>query len=414
MNEKKIAILGLGYVGLPLAVNLCKHFEVIGYDISSQRVEDLKKGEDQTLEVTKTQLNISFSKNLKLTSDIKQINNCNIFIATVPTPIDKSNKPDFRPLINVCTKVAKVLKKGDIVIFESTVFPGATEEICSQELDKNKNSLKSGIDFFLGYSPERVNPGDKLRTIDKIDKVISGQNKNVEKVLKEIYGKLTSGKVFLAKNIKVAEASKVIENAQRDINIAFINEVAKICVKLNISVYDVLEASKTKWNFLPFTPGLVGGHCIGVDPYYLSHKAEKLGVKPEVILSGRKTNDQMTKFVFKQIKKMLKGDSKVLFLGVTFKEDVPDLRNSKALELLSYFNNSKFNLTVNDPFVSSDGYKSFKEIEKNFFDAIILTVPHTFYKTKLKSIQKMANKNGIIFDIKGIFRNKNIPNYWSL
>ena len=269
-------------------------------------------------------------------------------------------------MINVCTKVAKVLKKGDIVIFESTVFLELLKKFAHRSLIKIKNSLKSGIDFFRLLS-RKGKPGDKLRTIDKIDKVISGQNKNVEKVLKEIYGKLTSGKVFLAKNIKVAEASKVIENAQRDINIAFINEVAKICVKLNISVYDVLEASKTKWNFLPFTPGLVGGHCIGVDPYYLSYKAEKLGVKPEVILSGRKTNDQMTKFVFKQIKKMLKGDSKVLFLGVTFKEDVPDLRNSKALELLSYFNNSKFNLTVNDPFVNSDGYKSFKEIEKRIF-----------------------------------------------
>ena len=276
MNEKKIAILGLGYVGLPLAVNLSPHFKVLGFDISNERVKELKLGIDKTLEVEKKVLKKALNKNLKITDKFKDLIKCNVFIATVPTPIDNKNRPDLKPLKSVCKIIAGLLKKGDIVVFESTVFPGATEEICAKELEKNKKKLKSGVDFFLGYSPERVNPGDKEHTIDKINKVVSGQNSDVERALLDIYSKLTSGKIYLAKNIKVAEASKVIENAQRDINIAFINEVTKICSKLGISVYDVLEASKTKWNFLPFSPGLVGGHCIGVDPYYLSHKATQL------------------------------------------------------------------------------------------------------------------------------------------
>ena len=365
MNEKKIAIMGLGYVGLPLAVNLSSHFDIKGFDISKKRVIDLKKGIDETLEVTKFTIKKCLKKNLQITNNLTDISDCNIFIATVPTPIDKNNNPDFKPLLDVCKKISKLLKKGDIVVFESTVYPGATEEICAKELEKNKNLLKSGVDFFLGYSPERVNPGDKKRTIDKINKVISGQNKRVEKILYEIYSKLTTGEIFLAKNIKVAEASKVIENAQRDINIAFINEVAKICSNLNISIYDVLDASNTKWNFLPFLPGLVGGHCIGVDPYYLSHKAKELKVNPEVILSGRRTNDNMPKFIFKQIQKRLKTKAKILFLGVTFKEDVPDLRNSKAIELLNYFKKSKFNISINDPFINDNVYIKYNDLIEN-------------------------------------------------
>ena len=414
MNEKKIAIMGLGYVGLPLAVKLSSNFEVKGFDISSKRVTDLKKGIDETLEVTNSQLKNALKKNLQITNNLIDINDCNIFIATVPTPIDKNNNPDFKPLLDVCKKISKFLKKGDIVVFESTVYPGATEEICAKELEKNKNLLKSGVDFFLGYSPERVNPGDKKRTIDKINKVISGQNKKVELVLYEIYSKLTTGEIFLAKNIKVAEASKVIENAQRDINIAFINEVAKICSNLNISIYDVLDASNTKWNFLPFLPGLVGGHCIGVDPYYLSHKAKMLKVNPEVILSGRRTNDNMPKFIFKQIQKRLKNKAKILFLGITFKEDVPDLRNSKAIELLNYFKNSKFNISINDPFIANNSHIKYNDLMVKSFDAIILTVPHTFYKTKFSHIKQLLKKDGILFDIKGIFRNKTIEKYWSL
>ena len=414
MNEKKIAIMGLGYVGLPLAVNLSFHFDIKGFDISKKRVVDLKKGIDETLEVTNSQLKKALKKKLQITDNLTDISDCNVFIVTVPTPIDKKNNPNFNPLRDVCKKISKLLKKGDIVIFESTVYPGATEEICAKELEKNENSFKSGVDFFLGYSPERVNPGDKKRTIDKINKVISGQNKRVEKILYEIYGKLTTGDIFLAKNIKVAEASKVIENAQRDINIAFINEVAKICSNLNISIYDVLDASKTKWNFLPFLPGLVGGHCIGVDPYYLSHKAKELNVDPEVILSGRRTNDNMPKFIFKQIQKRLKIKANILFLGVTFKEDVPDLRNSKAIELLNFFKKSKFNISINDPFINDSAYTKYNDLTEKSFDAIILSVPHTFYKKKFLHIKQLLKKNGILFDIKGIFRNKTIKNYWSL
>ena len=414
MNEKKIAIMGLGYVGLPLAVNLSSQFDIKGFDISKKRVRDLKKGIDETLEVKASQLKNALKKNLQITDNLTDISDCNVFIATVPTPIDKKNNPNFKPLLDVCKKISKLLKKGDIVVFESTVYPGATEEICAKELEKNKNLLKSGVDFFLGYSPERVNPGDKKRTIDKINKVISGQNKRVERILYEIYSKLTTGEIFKAKNIKVAEASKVIENAQRDINIAFINEVAKICSNLNISIYDVLDASNTKWNFLPFLPGLVGGHCIGVDPYYLSHKAKELKVDPEVILSGRRTNDNMPKFIFKQIQKRLKTKAKILFLGVTFKEDVPDLRNSKAIELLNYLKKSNLNISINDPFVNDSAYIKYNDLIEKSFDAIILTVPHTFYKKKFLHIKQLLKNDGILFDIKGIFRNKIIENYWSL
>ena len=345
IKEKKIAILGLGYVGLPLAVGLSSSYKIIGFDISLERISQLMNGIDKTREIKKVDLLRSLNNNLSLTSNYKDLVDCNIFIATVPTPITDNCKPDLRPLKNVCRIISKILKPKDIVVFESTVFPGATEEICGPELEKNKYSLKSGFDFFLGYSPERVNPGDKVHTIDKIDKVVSGQNKMVEMTLIEIYSKLTKGKVFLAKNIKVAEASKVIENSQRDINIAFINEVTKICNKLNISVYDVLDASSTKWNFLKFSPGLVGGHCIGVDPYYLSYKSMKLKIEPKVILSGRQTNDEMSFFIAEKINKQLEKKSKILFLGLTFKEDDPDLRNSKSYDVIEFLKKKNIQFT---------------------------------------------------------------------
>jgi UDP-N-acetyl-D-galactosamine dehydrogenase len=308
------------------------------------------------------------------------------------------------------------LKKNDIVIFESTVFPGATEDICAPELDKNGNLLKSGKDFFLGYSPERVNPGDKVHTIDKIDKVISGQNKNVERVMKEIYSKLTKGRVFLAKNIKVAEASKVIENAQRDINIAFINEIAKICNKIDISVHDVLDASSTKWNFLPFKPGLVGGHCIGVDPYYLSYKSKKVNINPKVILSGRKTNDEMPIFIAKRINKIIKKKAKLLFLGITFKEDVPDLRNSKSFDVLNFLKKKNHLISLHDPFLHDKKYNivDFKKIRTNKFDAVILAVPHKFYLKKIKEIHGFLKSDGILIDIQGRLKKEKFKNYWSL
>ena len=313
MSDKKIAVLGLGYVGLPLALELSFSFHVKGFDINNNRINQLRKGIDSTLEVDQKKL-LSQQKNKKLliTKSKNDIKDCKIFIATVPTPIDSKKKPDFSALLNVCRIIGPLLKK-DIVVFESTVFPGATEEICGPELEKYSKKLKCGFDFFLAYSPERVNPGDKVHTIDKINKVISGQTQEVEKELIRIYSKLTKGKIFLAKNIKVAEASKVIENSQRDINIAFMNEVAKICKKLDISAYDVLEASLTKWNFLNFEPGLVGGHCIGVDPYYLAEKAKKLRVEPKVILSGRQTNDYMVKFIGREVAKKLKRNPLYFF-----------------------------------------------------------------------------------------------------
>jgi len=416
MNEKKIAILGLGYVGLPLAVNLSPHFKVLGFDISNERVKELKLGIDKTLEVEKKVLKKALNKNLKITDKFKDLIKCNVFIATVPTPIDNKNRPDLKPLKSVCKIIAGLLKKGDIVVFESTVFPGATEEICAKELEKNKKKLKSGVDFFLGYSPERVNPGDKEHTIDKINKVVSGQNSDVERALLDIYSKLTSGKIYLAKNIKVAEASKVIENAQRDINIAFINEVTKICSKLGISVYDVLEASKTKWNFLPFSPGLVGGHCIGVDPYYLSHKATQLKINPNVILSGRKTNDQMPKFVAQQIKIKLEKNAKVLFLGFTFKEDVPDLRNSKSIELLKILKSLNIKIDTFDPFVSLSNFNNidFGKVVNHTYDGVIISVPHSFFIEKINTIKKFLKPKGTIFDIKGVLKKRDLENYWSL
>ena len=419
MNDKKIAVLGLGYVGLPLALGLSFSYNIKGFDVDNIRINQLRKGIDSTLEVDeKKLLTQQKKKKIFITSNKKELNDCNIFIATVPTPIDKKKRPDFSSLLKVCKIIGGLLKKNDIVVFESTVFPGATEDICGPELEKNSNNLKCGRDFFLGYSPERVNPGDKVHTIEKINKVVSGQNKEVEGVLLKIYSKLTKGKVFLAKNIKVAEASKVIENSQRDINIAFINEVARICSKLEISTYDVLKASLTKWNFLNFEPGLVGGHCIGVDPYYLAEKARKLKIKPQVILSGRDTNDGMIKFVGKQICKKISTNSKILFLGVTFKEDVPDLRNSKSIELIRYLEDKKHNLYFYDPFIKNmKGIRNYemKTNSKNIFDAIVLAVPHSkLLKDFKKKIYPLLKDNGVFFDLKAKFRDDYDQNYWSL
>lgn len=419
MSEKKIAVLGLGYVGLPLALELSFSLSIKGFDINNNRINQLRKGIDSTLEVDQVKL-LSQQKKKKLffTQSKNDIKDCNIFIATVPTPIDSKKKPDFSALLSVCKIIGPLLKRKDIVIFESTVYPGVTEEICGPELEKHSKKLKCGKDFFLGYSPERVNPGDKVHTIDKINKVVSGQNRAVEKELIKIYSKLTKGKVFLAKNIKVAEASKVIENAQRDINIAFINEVSKICNKINISTYDVLEASLTKWNFLNFEPGLVGGHCIGVDPYYLAEKAKNLKVEPQVILSGRQTNDDMVKFIGKQINKKTKKKANILFLGLTFKEDVPDLRNSKSLDLISYLKKQKHEIMFYDPFIQKfKGFKNFTlpETKKPIFDSIVLSVPHSqILKELKKKILPLLKPEGIFFDIKGKFRRHSLKNYWSL
>ena len=419
MKIKEIAIVGLGYVGLPLAISLSKRYKVFGFDINKKRIKELKRNFDETNEISKEQLKISFKKGFSVSCVKDRLKQSNIYIITVPTPVNKKNKPELKPLLDACKTVGKNLKKGDIVVFESTVYPGLTQEICGNELQKH-SGLHLEKDFFLGYSPERINPGDKIHTVDKIAKVISSENENVKKILREIYSNVTNGKVFIAKNIMVAEASKVIENAQRDINIAFINEVAKICQKLNISVYDVLDASKTKWNFLPFYPGLVGGHCIGVDPFYLADIAKKHKVKPSVVLSGRKTNDEMSKFIHSQINKKIKKSSKILILGLTFKENVPDLRNSKVFDLIKYFKKSH-EVYACDPLVGNISEKKIKlicyeNLKKHKFDVIILAVAHKlFIDFEINKLITFLKKDGMIADLTGIWRDKKeIKNYWSL
>ncbi len=421
MKIKRIAIIGLGYVGLPLAVKLSNNFDVLGFDLNNKRVSEINKGIDSTKEVPNKELQKSLQSSLKISNAQTELKTCNVFIVTVPTPVTSKNKPDFKPLLVACRMIAKVMEKKSIIVFESTVYPGATEEICGKEIER-VSKLRLDTDFYLGYSPERVNPGDKLHTIDKITKVISSNNKQVEKVLFNIYSKLTCGKIFIAKDIKVAEASKVIENSQRDINIAFMNEIAKICQRLNISIFDVLDASKTKWNFLPFNPGLVGGHCIGVDPFYLATKARQVGVEPKVILSGRNTNDTMSDFIADLIDKNLQKKSKILIFGLTFKENVPDLRNSKIFNMIDYFKLKGHLISVCDPFVKQSPsnkiqIKKLEEIKSERFDSIILAVSHRpFRGLKIGTINSMLSKKGFIFDITGFWRDKKnkLKNYFSL
>jgi len=421
MHKKvKIGVIGLGYVGFPLAIKLSINFNVVGFDVNSKRVKELKNGLDTTDEVDSKEILKRFKNKLCISSDSKILKDVNIFIVTVPTPVKKNNSPDLEPLRKACVTVSRYLKKKDIVAFESTVYPGLTEEFCGKILEK-ESKLIMNKDFFLGYSPERINPGDRIHSVDKIIKVVSSNNKKSLKILKEIYSQLTSGQIFIAKNIKVAEAAKVIENSQRDINIAFINEIAKISQKLNISIYDVLEASNTKWNFLPFYPGLVGGHCIGVDPYYISFKAKKLGINPEVILSGRRTNDRMSNFIAKEIISRLKNRSNILILGLTFKENVPDTRNSKIFDLIRHFTDHGHCVSVFDPTLTKiktdfNFYNRLEDVKKKRFDALVLAVNHKSFKDIYpKEISKYLNKNALIADILGIWRKKKHTfNYWSL
>ncbi|HEU4636655.1 MAG TPA: nucleotide sugar dehydrogenase, partial [Edaphobacter sp.] len=328
----RVVVVGLGYVGLPLAVALAKRFDVLGFDISEARVSELRSGYDRTREVEDDQLKASA---LKYTSAIEDCRSADIYIVTVPTPVDQANQPDLGPVLSATRALGQVLDpaKKPIIVYESTVYPGVTEEVCGPELER-VSGLRRGVDFFLGYSPERINPGDREHTVDKITKVVAGENDQVLDTLCELYGAVTSGGTFRAASIKAAEAAKVIENAQRDINIAFMNEITQIFGKIGISIYDVLDAAGTKWNFLKFAPGLVGGHCIGVDPYYLSYKAQQLGHDPQVILSGRTINDKMAHYIADEVHTRLNGKAgkhcEVLVLGLTFKEDVPDLRNSKV------------------------------------------------------------------------------------
>ncbi len=404
----KIAIIGLGYVGLPLAVAFGEKYYVIGFDIHSNRVAQLKNGEDNTLQCTPKE--IANASRLNFTDDLNQIKECNIFIITVPTPVTKDKQPDLNLLLTASKMVGGLLKKGDIVIYESTVYPGCTEEDCVPVLEKFSD-LKYNQDFYCGYSPERINPGDKIHTLTKITKVTSGSNMEIATIVDELYGSIITAGTHKASSIKVAEASKSIENAQRDINISFVNELALIFDKMNIDTHEVLAAAATKWNFLPFKPGLVGGHCIGVDPYYLAHKASSLGYHPQVILSGRHVNDQMSSFVSEKVVQLLIKNkfkvqaAKVLLLGVTFKENCPDIRNSQTFEIYTALKKYGLEVFAFDPFANvqevldKHGIQLITSLAT--YDAIVLTVAHDFFKSLDYTSLKSAH-NAVIYDTKAL------------
>tara|TARA_B100001939_G_scaffold347853_1_gene370945 strand:+ start:689 stop:1954 length:1266 start_codon:yes stop_codon:yes gene_type:complete len=408
IEKIKIAIIGQGYVGLPLAIEFGKKYNTIGFDIDKKRIFELKKSIDKTKEASKEQ--IKSSKNLFFSSSLQEIKDCNIYIVTVPTPIDEYNQPDLLPLRNASKMISKLLKKNDIVIYESTVYPGCTEEFCVPILE-SKCNLSFNKDFFCGYSPERIVPGDKINTLTKIKKVTSGSNDEVAVFIDNLYNSIIDAGTFKASSIKVAEASKAIENAQRDVNISFVNELSLIFDKIGIDTQDVLDAAGTKWNFLKYKPGLVGGHCIGVDPYYLAYKAENVGYHPEVILSGRRVNDYMSSFVANKLIKMIVNSgkqilgSKVLGLGITFKENCPDIRNSKVADVYKELDEYGLDVDVYDYEADPDevfntyGINLINEI-KFKYDAILLAVAHKeFLKLNIKSLKK--NNDSIVYDLKG-------------
>lgn len=418
----KIAVIGLGYVGLPLARLFATKYPVVGFDINEQRIRGLNAGQDDTLEVSDdllkavlTEKNPSFdSIGLYCTSDIQEIKDANIYIVTVPTPVDKNNRPVLTPLYKASETVAKVLKKGDIVIYESTVYPGVTEEECIPVLEK-VSGLKFNVDFYAGYSPERINPGDKQHTVEKILKVTSGSTPEIGKKVDQLYASVIIAGTHLAPTIKVAEAAKVIENSQRDINIAFVNELAKIFNLMGINTHDVLEAAGTKWNFLPFKPGLVGGHCIGVDPYYLAQKAQEYGYHPEIILAGRRLNDSMGEYVASQVvKTMIKKGINVngataLMLGITFKENCPDVRNTKIVDVIKALEDYGVKVVSYDPWAKPEevyheyGVNSTQQIPDEKFDAIIVGVAHQDFFTL--NIDSMRKPTSILYDVKGVLDN---------
>jgi UDP-N-acetyl-D-galactosamine dehydrogenase len=416
-REATIAVIGLGYVGLPLAVALSRHFRVTGFDIDPERVRELQSGRDRTAEVDAASLRDS---ELRLVADANALAGAEIFIVTVPTPVDTNNKPDLRAVRAACLTVGQHLKPGAVVVLESTVYPGVVETICGPELAR-ASGLTCGRDFFLGYSPERANPGDREHTVERIVKVIAGQTSEVTDVLATLYGTATNGGVFRARSIKVAEAAKAIENAQRDINIAFVNEISMICSRLGISVYDVLDAAATKWNFLEFKPGLVGGHCIGVDPFYLAQCAADFGLHPEVILSGRRINDGMADFIAAGIAERLKLSGskapRVLILGLTFKENVPDLRNSKVADLVAGLQQRGVMVDVHDPLADT------REAQELYgialapdldalagYDCLVGAVPHRLYACfETPVFARLLNPGGFVADIKGMWRKKQLP-----
>jgi UDP-N-acetyl-D-glucosamine/UDP-N-acetyl-D-galactosamine dehydrogenase len=410
----KIAIIGLGYVGLPLAVEFGKKYSVLGFDINQLRIDELNNGHDRTQEMTSEEL--KSLKYLSFSTDKEQLKTCNIFIVTVPTPIDKYKKPDLTPLISASRTVGKALKKNDVIIYESTVYPGCTEEDCVPVLER-ESGLVFNQDFFCGYSPERINPGDKINTLTKIKKVTSGSTPQIADFVDDLYGSIIEAGTYKATSLKVAEASKAIENAQRDVNISFVNELALIFDKMGIDTSEVLEAAGTKWNFLQFKPGLVGGHCIGVDPYYLLHKSESLGYYPQVILSGRRVNDNMGIFVANKLIKLLikKGHkiegSKVLILGITFKENCPDIRNSRVIDVYQELKEFGVDIDVYDPWANKHevqeeyGITLIDELNSQY-DGILLAVSHNEYKQL--NLENFKNSNAVIFDIKGVLEKDSV------
>jgi UDP-N-acetyl-D-galactosamine dehydrogenase len=423
-TQTKIAVIGLGYVGLPLAVAFAKKYEVIGFDIHAARIDALRAGHDHTLEISDDELKsvlVTESNNIGLicSNKLDDLMRCNVFIVTVPTPTDKNNRPDLTPLYKASETVGKVLKKGDIVIYESTVYPGVTEDECIPVLEKI-SGLAYNQDFYAGYSPERINPGDKEHTVTKILKVTSGSTPEIAETVDQLYRSIITAGTHKASSIKVAEAAKVIENSQRDINIAFVNELSKIFNRMGIDTHEVLEAAGTKWNFLKFKPGLVGGHCIGVDPYYLAQKAQELGYHPEIILAGRRLNDDMGAYVAQEvIKLMIKKDisvknANILVLGFTFKENCPDVRNTKVIDIISELNTYNTKVTVYDPWAKPsevmheygvETFDDYNQIKEKSYDAIILTVSHEeFNELDLSSLKC---DNCVIYDVKG-FLNKDL------
>ena len=412
LAELKIAIIGLGYVGLPLAVEFGKKVSVVGFDISSKRIGELKNGQDHTLEVSPNEL--QQASQLTFTCDLEKLKECNFFIVTVPTPIDDYKQPDLTPLIKASTSIGQILKKGDIVVYESTVYPGATEEVCIPVLEK-VSGLEFNTDFFAGYSPERINPDDKLHRVTNILKITSGSTPEVAEFIDEIYNLIIEAGTHKASTIKVAEAAEVIENTQRDVNIALINELALIFNRMGIDTEDVLKAAGTKWNFLPFRPGLVGGHCIGVDPYYLTHKAQSLGLHPEIILAARRLNDRMGEYVATQlIKEMVKQriqvvGSKVLVMGLSFKENCPDIRNTKIIDMVKALKEYELDLDIYDPWADSReveheyGLTPITQLQNNHYDAVILAVAHDEFKNmSLVDFKELLKENYVLYDLKYI------------
>ncbi len=427
-RNDKIAVVGLGYVGLPLAVQLSKHFEVTGYDLKPDRIEELKSGIDRTLEISGHDLK---KANIFFTNNPEDISLCRLIIVAVPTPIDEYRIPDLTPLKGASATVGKYIVKGSCIVFESTVYPGATEEVCIPIMEQ-ESGFKFGTDFTAGYSPERINPGDKVHTIENIIKIVSGSDQDTVELLSGVYGRIVKAGLYKASSIKVAEAAKVIENTQRDLNIALMNELAMIFDKMSIDTAEVLEAAGTKWNFLPFRPGLVGGHCIGVDPYYLTFKAESIGYHPEMILAGRRINDGMGKFIAERTLKMLirlnkqvRG-SKVAVLGITFKENVPDLRNTKVVDIINELKDYDVNVLVHDPLADAEEAKRYYGIELQEFDsivdvdAVILAVMHSAYQEfGLSKIAGLcADGVPLVIDLKGVFNPEDAEKmnikYWRL